>query len=121
MHKLAVIFKPKAISQAYNIIMLTRRSLSTNNTKKSPLLSDKKVESIKIEYEEEEKEISNVKLNRSMTTKILKKSASKRNTEGGWKPKKWEEMWALIKEMRSENPAAVDTMGAHCLRDPNAT
>lgn len=35
-----------------------------------------------------------------------------------WTPKKWEGQWALIKEMRGENPAAVDTMGAHCLRNP---
>ncbi len=27
----------------------------------------------------------------------------------------------MIKEMRAENPAAVDTMGAHCLRDTKAT
>jgi hypothetical protein len=49
------------------------------------------------------------------------KSVTKRNGGNSWQPKKWQEMWSLIKEMRAENPAAVDTMGAHCLKDPKAT
>jgi hypothetical protein len=57
--------------------------------------------------------------------KIVKsKTVTRKDASGGgsdWKPKKWEEMWALIKEMRAENPAAVDTMGAHCLKDPKAS
>ncbi len=56
--------------------------------------------------------------------KIAKsKTLTRKDAAGGsgWKPKKWEEIWALIKEMRAENPAAVDTMGAHCLRDSKAS
>ncbi len=69
-----LLYKPLVIiSHPYNLLMLTRRSLSTHTSKhKLPLLSDKKKESIKIEYEEEKKETSNVKLNRSMT--VVKKS-----------------------------------------------
>ena len=55
--------------------------------------------------------------------KIVKsKTVTRKDATGGaWKPKKWEETWALIKEMRAENPAAVDTMGAHCLMDSKAS
>jgi endonuclease-3 len=40
---------------------------------------------------------------------------------GQWEPKNWREMWNLILEMRRENPAAVDTMGARTLSDPKAS
>ena len=50
------------------------------------------------------------------------KTVTRKDAAGGnWKPKKWEQMWDLIKEMRAENPAAVDTMGAHCLMDSKAS
>lgn len=35
-------------------------------------------------------------------------------------PKNWKVMWSLIEEMRKENLAPVDTMGAGCIQDPNA-
>lgn len=88
--------------------MQTRRSL-TSQKGHSPII---------IEYEEEKQKDStviqsNLKIQKSKSVVVTKK----RLTAEGWEPEKWRETWDLIREMRNENPAAVDTMGAHCLSD----
>ena len=90
------------------LIMQTRRSL-TSQKGHSPII---------IEYEEEKQKEStviqsNLKIQKSKSVVVTKK----RLTVEGWEPEKWRETWDLIREMRNENPAAVDTMGAHCLSD----
>ncbi len=61
---------------------------------------------------------SNIKMQKSRSLVVTKQ---KRHTKEGWEPKGWREQWDLIREMRRENPAAVDTMGAHCLSDEKKT
>ena len=62
-------------------------------------------------------DISNIMpiISRSKSAAATKLKES--DPKGLWAPKKWQEMWNLILEMRKENPAAVDTMGAHTLSD----
>ena len=79
---------------------------------------------IHIQYDDEEsseetKRIvpSNVKLTKSATTTKGSRGSQVRGGEP-WEPKNWKAIWDLVSEMRQENPAAVDTMGAHTLMDP---
>ena len=59
----------------------------------------------------------------NLNVAILTKSMTKLKVgkSSGWMPPNWETMWDLIKQMRLENPAAVDTMGAHCLLNPKSS
>lgn len=94
--------------------MQTRRSLSQKNILPQALKVSKT--SIKIKYEEENKETT---LLSHIALPVKSKSLMKPRIP--WKPKNWEAMWGLIKEMREENPAAVDTMGAHCISNPESS
>ncbi|CDW77361.1 endonuclease iii [Stylonychia lemnae] len=74
---------------------------------------------IKIEYEEEEKNqspikpVSNLKLSRSL-------KVTKTRQDMSFVPKNWQKLWDVIQVMRSENEAPVDSMGSSLLADPKA-